>query len=237
MARLLTRMPALRGEEQEAVRADLIALHAYLHTSEGPLSQEALARGLREGEQRMVPYGACVASGLRRMPSYRGIAFRGAGGTDGPGGGLPGPGVLEPGVLVCDPAPVPALLLGAGASRPGGAQYVVWSVTGRRVRQLTGRPGGAQTGEEVVFPPGTLLRVLGVREEGGAPLILLREVPVAGPDAPVRHGGAELDADDRAVLDRLETSLRACPVEPGGPGWQRLGAGPPGWAVGRPPSD
>ncbi len=231
VARLLSRMPVLRGQEQEAARADLIALHIYLHTTEGPLSPEELTRALHEGEERLLPYAACVASGLRRMPSYRGIAFRGAGETDGPGG------VMEPGVLLRDPAPVPVLPLGSGAPRPGGAQYAVWSVTGRRVRQLTDRTGAGKARDEVVFPPGTLLRVLDVREEGGAPLTLLREVPHTGPDIQARQVGAELDADDRAALDRLEEALRARPVTPGGSGWPRLCTGSLERAVGRPPSD
>ncbi|MEU2085001.1 hypothetical protein ABZ569_24455 [Streptomyces albus] len=232
VARLLSRMPVLRGQEQEAARADLIALHIYLHTTEGPLSPEELTRALHEGEERLLPYAACVASGLRRMPSYRGIAFRGAGETDGPGGG-----VMEPGVLLRDPAPVPVLPLGSGAPRPGGAQYAVWSVTGRRVRQLTDRTGAGKARDEVVFPPGTLLRVLDVREEGGAPLTLLREVPHTGPDIQARHVGAELDADDRAALDRLEEALRARPVAPGGSDWPQLCTGSLERAVGRPPSD
>ncbi|MDJ1138564.1 hypothetical protein NMN56_042735, partial [Streptomyces iconiensis] len=234
VGRLLTRMPVLRGHEQEAARTDLIALHLYLHTPEGPLGPEALARGLYDGEEQLLPYAACVASGLRRMPSYRGIAFRGAsaGAADEPDGG-----VSEPGVLLRDPAPVPALPLGTGTPRPGGAQYAVWSVTGRRVRQLTDRPGAGQARDEVVFPPGTLLRVLDVREEGGAPLTLLREVPLSGPDTPAPRGGEGLDADDRAALDRLEEALRARPVAPGGPGWPRLCAGSLDRAAGRPPSN
>ncbi|RCG21207.1 hypothetical protein DTL70_17180 [Streptomyces diacarni] len=219
VGRLLTRMPALRGREQEDARADLIALHLYLHTSEGPLSPKALTRGLHDGEERLLPYAACVASGLRRMPSYRGIAFRGAEETAGPGG------VVEPGVLLRDPAPVPVLPLGAGAPRPGGAQYAVWSVTGRRVRQLTDRPGAGQARDEVVFPPGTLLRVLDVREEGGAPLTLLREVPLIGPHTSAGSDGAEPDAGDRAALGQLEEALRARPVTPAGPDWPQLCAG------------
>ncbi|MFJ8281289.1 hypothetical protein ACIRA2_28890 [Streptomyces griseoviridis] len=229
VSRTLTRLPALRGQEQEAARADLIALHLYLYAPEGPFSPEALARGLYEGEERLLPYAACVTSGLRRMPSYRGVAFRGA---DGPDGGL-----LRPGVLLRDPAPVCVLPLGAGVPRPGGAQYAVWSVTGRRVRQLADRPGAGKDRDEVVLPPGTLLRVLDVRQEGGAPLTLLREVPLNGPGIPARHGGAELDADDRTALARLDEALRGHPVAPGRADWPRLCAGSLERAAGRPPFD
>ncbi|MFJ9428436.1 hypothetical protein ACIRQY_02130 [Streptomyces sp. NPDC101490] len=232
VSRTLTRLPALRGQEQEAVRADLIALHLYLHTPEGPLSPEVLARGLRDGDRRLLPYAACVTSGLRRMPSYRGLALRGAGDAHGPDAD-----VLEPGALLRDPAPVCALPVGADVPTPGGARYAVWSVTARRVRQLADRPGSDPARHEVVLPPGTLLRVLDVRDEGGSPLILLREVPLTRPDAPARHGGTELDAEDLAALARLDEALRERPPAPGPPVWPWPCEGPLRRAMARTPSD
>lgn len=214
VTRALTRMPALRGPEQEAARIDLIALHVYLDTSYGPdapdvpdttaapLSHAALARGMRTGDERLLPYAACVASALRRLPSYRGLAWRRAHEAD---------GGLVPGTLLRDPAPVCALPLGAGAPRPAGAQYAIWSVTGRRTRQLTGRPGSASGGDEVVFAPGTLLRVLDVRDTVGAPLVLLREVPTTASSPSAAAAVPEdtgLDDHDRAALDRLDEALR-----------------------------
>ncbi|ADI03684.1 hypothetical protein SBI_00563 [Streptomyces bingchenggensis BCW-1] len=214
VTRALTRMPALRGPEQEAARIDLIALHMYLDTSydldtpDAPdtpaagLSQDALARGMRTGDERLLPYAACVASALRRLPSYRGLACRRTHEAD---------GGLVPGTLLRDPAPVCALPPGAGAPRPAGAQYAIWSVTGRRTRQLTGRPGSASGGDEVVFAPGTLLRVLDVRDTAGAPLVLLREVPTTA-SSPSAAGAVpqdtRLDDHDRAALDRLDEALR-----------------------------
>lgn len=217
VTRALTRMPALRGAEQEAARTDLVALHVYLDTSYGPeapgapapdspaarLSQAALAHGMRTGDERLLPYAACVASALRRLPSYRGPAIRGTHEAD---------GGLVPGTLLRDPGPMCALPLAAGAKRPAGAQYAIWSVTGRRTRQLTGRPasaGSASGGDEVVFAPGTLLRVLDVREADGAPLVLLREVPAAG----AVPQDVRLDDHDRAALDRLDEALRRHPLD------------------------
>ncbi|MGW3569725.1 hypothetical protein ACWDSL_38685 [Streptomyces sp. NPDC000941] len=214
VTRALTRMPALRGPEQEAARIDLIALHMYLDISYGPdapdapdtpaapLSHAALARGMRTGDERLLPYAACVASALRRLPSYRGLACSRTHEAD---------GGLVPGTLLRDPAPVCALPPAAGAPHPAGAQYVIWSVTARRTRQLTGRPGSAPGGDEVVFAPGTLLRVLDVRETDGAPLVLLREVPTTA-SSPSAAGAvpqdARLDDHDRAALDRLDEALR-----------------------------
>ncbi|WP_063736166.1 hypothetical protein [Streptomyces sp. RTd22] len=230
VARMLTRMPALRGQEQEAARADLIALHLYLHASEGALRHDELARALRRGDKPLLPYAACVASGLRRLPSYRGVALRGAG-AEGVDEGL------APGDLLRDPAPVCALPLAPGAPRPRGAQYAISSVTGRRVRQLTDRPGAGAARDEVVFPPGTLLRVLDVREEGDAPLILLREVPLTTPNAQPEPGAGELDSADRAALDRMDEVLRGHSVAPGPFSWPELCDGPLGQTANRPVSD
>ncbi|OMI36555.1 hypothetical protein SPAR_25556, partial [Streptomyces sparsogenes DSM 40356] len=230
VARMLTRMPALRGQEQEAARADLIALHLYLTTSEGALSHDELARALRSGDRPLLPYAACLASALRRLPSYRGVAFRGAGAE----------GIADrpvPGDLLRDPAPVCALPLASGAPRPRGAQYVISSVTGRRVRQLTDQRSAGAARDEVVFPPGTLLRVLDVREEGGAPLILLREVPLTTPHAQPEPGAAELDPADRAALDRIDEVLRGHSVAPGPFDWPELCDGPLGQSANRPVSD
>ncbi|WP_461031035.1 hypothetical protein, partial [Streptomyces sparsus] len=72
-------MPALRGREQEEARADLIALMLYLRSTEGQLSHAALHPTFGTGDGRLLPYAACVASGLRRLPAFRGAAVRGAG--------------------------------------------------------------------------------------------------------------------------------------------------------------
>ncbi|MFD7687122.1 hypothetical protein [Streptomyces sp. NPDC059781] len=198
VSRVLTRMPALRGHELEAARTDLVAAHAYLTAEEGPLHHRELIRDLHTGEGRLLPYAGCLASALRRLPSYRGVALRG-GDADGP----------EPavGTLLHDPAPVSAL---AGASAlPAGApmRYAVWSVTGRKVRQLIDRPGGPpEAYEEIVFVPGTGFRVLGVRAVPAGPsVVLLRELP--GNATAYMDGSEELSGLDLKALTHLEEAL------------------------------
>ncbi|WP_073936350.1 hypothetical protein [Streptomyces sp. CB02400] len=198
VSRVLTRMPALRGHELEAARTDLIAAHAYLTAEEGSLHHRELIRDLRTGEGRLLPYAGCLASALRRLPSYRGVALRG-GDADGPG-----PAV---GTLLHDPAPVSAL---AGASAlPAGApvRYAIWSVTGRKVRQLIDRPGGPpEAYEEIVFVPGTGFRVLGVRTVPAGPsVVLLRELP--GNATAYMDGSEELSGLDLKALTHLEEAL------------------------------
>ncbi|MFD9318447.1 hypothetical protein ACFWDQ_12215 [Streptomyces sp. NPDC060053] len=222
VARALIRMPALRAQEQEAARADVIALHIYLNSPDGPLAPEAVVRGLRSGDERLLPYVACLASALRRLPSYRGVAVHGAG--DVPLDGL------AAGTLLRDPAPLGAVPVGAGGPLPGGPQYVIWSATGRRVRQLTDRPSDGAAVEQVLFAPGTPLRVLDVRRSGPAPLIMLRELPAGAPGTP---GGPlpqhpELDDADRAVLARLDDTLRGRSLAPGAFAWPGLCLGPIG---------
>ncbi|WP_328583220.1 hypothetical protein [Streptomyces sp. NBC_00370] len=220
VTRALTKMPALRGQEQAEARDDLIALHMYLHTTEGPLSHGELGRSLRAGEARLLPYAACVSSALRRLPSYRGLALRG---TDAADAGL------VPGNLLRDATPVGALPLGSGAPRPGGAQYAIWSATGRRVRELVSGPGAAGR-DMIMFAPGSLLRVLDVRESDGAPLVLLREVPASPATATTETvpQGTALDDHDRVALDRLDQALRRHPLAPGQFRWPELCAGPLG---------
>ncbi|MDX3452972.1 hypothetical protein PV396_13595 [Streptomyces sp. ME02-8801-2C] len=191
--RALAGMPTLRGAAQEAARADLIAVRMYLQGGEAPLNHRELTRSLRDGEPRLLPYAACLASGLGRLPSYRGAVLRGPGGT-------PSHGELRPGAVLRDPAPLSGLPLDpAGKDRVAGVAYAIWSITGRRVRQLL------DSGEEIVFTPGTPFRVLDVLDvgtEGATPLVLLRQLP----DLTTTSGVLE-DADHTA-LERLRHALK-----------------------------
>ncbi|WP_052479961.1 hypothetical protein [Streptomyces sp. NBRC 110035] len=219
VSRLLTRMPALRGHELEAARIDLVAAHAYLTAEEGPLHHRELIRDLHSGEGRLLPYAGCLASALRRLPSYRGVALRGGD----PAG--PEPGV---GTLLQDPGPVSALA-GTPALPAGAAvRYAIWSVTGRKVRQLTDRPtGSARTNEEIVFVPGTGFRVLGVRTVPAGPsVVLLRELP--GNATAYMDGSEELSGLDLKALAHLEETLSREDRVGGGRGWPERCTGPVG---------
>lgn len=198
VSRVLTRMPALRGQELEAARADLVALLAYLTTEEGPLRPRALVRDLHAGDGRLLPYAACLASALRRLPSYRGVALRGAESAEQAG--------AEPRAGATLLAPGPVSSLAKSSVYPGGAavRYAIWSVTGHKVGQLLARPGG-EAPDEVVFAPGTGFRVLGSRTVHGSSVILLREL--SGVATSVVDGEEELSQLDRVALGRLEGAL------------------------------
>lgn len=211
VSRALAGMPALRGEAQEAARADLIAVRMYLQKeTEGTLSHAELTRTLRNGEHRLVPYAACLSSGLGRLPSYRGVVLRGPGDNAGHGVGV------RPGQLIRDPAPVSGVPLDpAGTSRVAGVGYAILSITGRRTRQLL------DEGDEIVFPPGTAFMVLDVRTDGPVPLVLLRQLPGMDKAASVLE-----DADDTA-LTRLNQALTGR-TAPGKGTWPDRCAGPVG---------
>lgn len=204
--RAMTRMPALRGPQVDAARTDLVAVHLYLSDSHGELTPPGEATPDDAGLPGC--YTACLASGLCRLPSYRGVAVR--------GGLSAGEGIerFVPGSVLREPGPVSALPLGvaAGLSAAAGG-FVIWSSTGRRVRPLLGSVPGLAA-DEVVFPPGTGLRVLDVRSAGPAPIVLLSEVLGSGPAADDRRGG--LDDADRATLERLDEALRRQAPSSGG---------------------
>ncbi|MER6747687.1 hypothetical protein [Streptomyces fungicidicus] len=219
VSRVLTRMPALRGHELEAARTDLVAAHAYLTAEEGPLHHRELTRDLRAGEGRLLPYAGCLASALRRLPSYRGVALRG-GEADGP----------EPpvGALLQDPAPVSAVAGTSAVPAGAGVRFAIWSVTGRKVRQLLDRPGGdPESYEEIVFVPGTGFRVLAVRTVPAGPsVVLLRELP--GNATAYMDGSEELSGLDLKALAHLEEALAKGFRAGGATEWPERCSGPVG---------
>ncbi|HET6860188.1 MAG TPA: hypothetical protein VFH94_24230 [Streptomyces sp.] len=221
VSRMLTRMPALRGHELEAARIDLIAAHAYLTTEEGPLHHRELIRDIRTGEGRLLPYAGCLASALRRLPSYRGVALR--------GGDAAGP-EPEVGALVQDPAPVSALVRPAALPAGASVRYAIWSATGRKVRQLLPATAGSPDAyDEIVFVPGTGFRVLGVRTApAGFRVVLLRELP--GNAAAYMDGEQELTPQDLKALTHLEGALaKELPTGEAGD-WPERCSGPVGLA-------
>jgi hypothetical protein len=207
--RALAEMPALRGAEQEAARTDLVALRMYLQNAETPRSHKEWTESLRSGERRLGPYAACLASGLARLPSYRGTVLRSL-------GDVVELGVLRPGDVLRDAAPVSGLPLDpAGKDRVAGVGFAIWSTTGRRVRRLL------EGDEEVVFAPGTAYRVLDVRTDSTNPLILLRQM--RGTET---ASALQVDADETA-LARLDHALSGW-MSPGEGDWPERCAGPLG---------
>ncbi|WP_035839309.1 hypothetical protein [Kitasatospora azatica] len=245
VARALAQRPALRGasprssrEAEDVVAVDLAALRAYLCGE--PLNLDDVLRSANPSPARA--HTACLVSGLRVLPAYRGAVFRSARlSAEALARYRPGLPLIEPGFVsgatspAGVPAPHPAAEPGtkpspepgraAGGEAPGTARvrYAVWSQTARR----TGWLDTGSAGEEALFVAGTEFLVLDVEaaQESGPAVVYLRESPRAGAQ-PGPDGTVELTEADRTILDRLRTALGAAPGEDGArPVPSRHGAG------------
>jgi hypothetical protein len=189
------------GEEDpqsfEAMVTDLTALVACLSQDE-----EMVVETLRMGRLgRLRPYVSCIVSALSRLPVHNGVtACWGASGSTGPRRYRTGDVLVEHGLL--DTIANPSQRI------DGRVEYVVWSVSGRRV-EVTDRVA-VTTQERVLFPPGTAFRVLAVAEpEDAAPMqVMLQEL--AGPEADQEI--AQLRPSVLSQLERAATALRAAPL-------------------------
>ncbi|MFF4899720.1 hypothetical protein [Streptomyces sp. NPDC001068] len=230
VARALGRLPALPDAEREAAEADLTALMLYLDDEHGLLDHRAVAAACRGRDDRLLPFAACLVSGLRRLPTHRGAVLRGAGSAP-PDAEDPENDPLRPGTVLRDRAPLSGVRAAGAAERPRGPRYAVWSVTGRLARPLFHDPEGPEEVPEVVFAPGTPFVVLDVRRTGPSPVVLLRELPASG-GAPASAPGSTADAEpgeaDRAALAGLDEALRDRGGRSDGAGWPERCAGPVG---------
>ncbi|MEU3862609.1 hypothetical protein AB0F03_35720 [Streptomyces sp. NPDC028722] len=201
VTRTLMVVPGLRPHSHdEEAHADLVAVRCFLTLGDGPLSWAWLERRLAAGADDVLPCLSCLSSGLRRLPSYRGVVVRDA-------GVLPAEAeTLSPGRELREAGPVGTLALD-GAPASAADRYLIWSVTGRRVRGLLAPAPATGKGEEVVFAPGTRFRVLGTRGRPGAMTVLLRELAEGDPTG--RDGRHE--AQDRGALAALTQAADRVP--------------------------
>lgn len=178
----------------ETTVTELAALSAYLGQDE-----DLVVETLRTGTLgRLQPYIAAVVAGLRRLPLHQGITtcwsvappnitnhFR------------TGDVLVEHGILNTHANPQ--------ESFDGGVEYLVWSLTGRRVEVVDRRAGVVN--ERVLFPPATAFKVLAVSEsDGSAPTqVLLQE---AG-DARGERQLAQLRPSVLTQLERAAVALRS----------------------------
>jgi hypothetical protein len=188
----MAQVPTLRDADVGAARAELAAVHAYLHEDVGNLAADALDDALRSaasgaGAHPLAAFGLCLASGLRRLPVHRGPVYRAF---------RFGPGQADryrPDSVLFEPAAVRTRLAARGLTEGG---YLIWSESGRRTAVLAGDDDADAVGE-VLFAPGTRFLVCGraAAPDGGAPLVLLAEVT-----APPEHEAGSGDADRLADL-------------------------------------
>ncbi|MER5700152.1 hypothetical protein ABT255_58605 [Streptomyces mirabilis] len=210
VTRALTRAPGLRMRAfDQGLTEDLAAVHAYLTS----VHDEELRASSEQGEAEAMALLRCLASGLRRLPSYRGSAVRAAVRTSG-----------EPPVVgeeLAEACPVSARTVDKSYPAPTGNHYLIWSASGRRVGPLLDDPTAP---DEVLFSPGTRFRVLDLRERDGSWTALLRELPESAPPSTLDDQPGPADF---AALDRLRTALELpATVDEGG--WPARCTGPLG---------
>ncbi|MGW7648980.1 hypothetical protein [Streptomyces bobili] len=129
--RALTHFPGLRSVSADSeITADLAAVHAYLHADALGQGADAVRAALRSGDPDLLAYLACLTSGLRRLPSYRGAALRVTDVFD------EVVRDLLPGEEVVEAVPVGAVPLGKGYPALPRDHYLIWSATGRRTDVL-----------------------------------------------------------------------------------------------------
>ncbi|MFF3515786.1 hypothetical protein [Streptomyces sp. NPDC002573] len=144
-------------------------------------------------------WAACVASGLRRLPSYRGAAqYTMSISSVEAARYVPGQVVLQPEVIRAVPAPAPA----AGTD----TVFLVWSVGGRRTDAL-------RTGKATILIPGNsefkVLAAENLADDSGKKRlwVLLRELTAAEQcsEAEIDRTSklGELDEEDMAIRSRL----------------------------------
>jgi hypothetical protein len=187
VSRLISEVPGLRGSTSVAdVLVDLIAVQVYLSAPTRDLDD-----AVRAGQAGPhVPIARCVGSGLRRLPSYRGVTRTCVTLSDAEWDWY---GDRR---LVTEWSFLPALTSGRGRL-PGSVDFLIWSMTARRTNLLVPDPP-----DQVVFLPGTSFKVLGI---GTTPRrqVLLRELSAAevGADGQVAPGRGPLD---ELALSELE---------------------------------
>lgn len=194
-----------RRDEGVDALADLAAVHLYLSTEWAWLDDILL-----EGTVGIhLPLARCVASGLGRLPSYRGPAITRTSAVGSVADWYcTNHVVIEQGFWTASAS--------AAAPSEGGPRFLVWSLTGRRTRMVDPHTPG-----RLVFAPGTCFKVLQVTE-GQHPLVLMREL------FPMELGAHPADGDHTAWLDvSTAAELEQAAMKPAAPASTGI-AGPQG---------
>lgn len=189
--RLLALRPGLRSgtEPGDVAVTDLAAVRVYL-SPEGV----AIDRALRSTDPAPVrPVAACITSGLRRLPPYRGVVL---------GCGEP-PAVAERGAVLVERS-FTSTTLDLTTDVDGDTIVLIWSTGGRR----TGMVADRGSPERVIFAANTAFKVLGTARQRGTTLVFLRDSNTPQPPTP------GLDDDDRVILASLEQAERALTRRP-----------------------
>ncbi|AHI01480.1 hypothetical protein KALB_8122 [Kutzneria albida DSM 43870] len=153
--RMIARHPELRSPQDdslETVVTELVSAQVYLVAK-----QQRVDASLRSGDLgQLMPFASCAVSGMRRLAPYGGVVL------------CWGEYLPQVGAVLTEPAFLNTVS-DVDSESGGPVEYLIWSVTGRRVDEL------GRTQDRVVFLPGAKFRVLAVSgrrvllAEDGAP--------------------------------------------------------------------
>jgi hypothetical protein len=202
VARVLSESPGLRGGSRTStddVVTDLVAVRLYL--SGGTDRIDSAVRGGTVGPH--VPLARCVASGLRRLPSYRGATMLRTTLSDAEWEWYAKRRLVTEWGFGSALTTVPPNL-------PGDVDVLIWSMTARRTVLLD-----PAVPDRVFYLPGTSFKVLGAQDDERR-VLLLRELtgPEIGADGSVDVRRLPLDDIAMAGLEQAGTEWQdAQPAE------------------------
>jgi hypothetical protein len=220
VGRVLAENPGIRSESgvpPSDLLTDMVALRLYL-SGHAQRLDDAVRAG-KVGPH--VPFGRCVAAGLRRLPSYRGATRLRATLADAEWQWY------HDRQIVTEWAFCSALASG-GAQLPGTVEFRIWSMTARRTSLLEPRLPG-----QVLFLPGTNFKVLQVSSDGRRQ-VLLRELSAneIAPDGRVDLDRVPLDEVALTGLEQVGAAWRETqPAEELPAGYEYRFGNPPGLIV------
>ncbi|MFD8085049.1 hypothetical protein ACFV4F_25510 [Kitasatospora sp. NPDC059722] len=206
VARVMSESPGLRSSSRALdgdALTDLVAVRLYL--SGDSAAVDAAVRAGTAGPH--VPLARCVASGLNRLPSYRGVALLRA--------AVSGPELdwYEEGRAATEWAFCTARITVPETPGDGTTDFLIWSMTARRTSLLD-----PSDPDRVLFPPGTAFKVL--RAGSATEPVLLRELLPSEGDDDTDPDAPRLPLDEIA-LEGLTQAAEQLPTHgrpgPGGP--------------------
>ncbi|MEU8718388.1 hypothetical protein [Streptomyces sp. NPDC048663] len=202
VTRLLSESPGLHGGPRSSASdalTDLAAARLYL--SSATSSIDAAIRAATTGPH--VPLSRCAASGLRRLPSYRGGALlRATLSAADRGWYREGRTFTERSFL--------SALSAVRRDLDGNTDVLIWSLTARRTALVL-----PEIPDRVVFAPGTSFKVLRI-VDGDHPAIMLREVSRSEVDEEGRVGEGRVPLDEIALagLEQIHAFWQQARADP-----------------------
>ncbi|MGW2248739.1 hypothetical protein ACWCXH_00840 [Kitasatospora sp. NPDC001660] len=198
VARVMSESPGLRSSSRALdgdALTDLVAVRLYL--SGDSAAVDAAVRAGTAGPH--VPLARCVASGLYRLPSYRGVALLRAAVT--------GPELdwYEEGRAATEWAFCTARITVPETPGDGTTDFLIWSMTSRRTSLLD-----PSDPDRVVFTPGTTFKVL--RAGSATEPVLLRELLPSESDEDAHPDAPRLPLDEIA-LEGLTQAAEQLPAQ------------------------